>query len=299
MNQLNKTSLILNEPNKIIGLPEFYYRRRNCDTNLNSNTPANRYQIQKRIQKTVRVDSSLYTSNLAPFSVYQKPTKKTYNVCWNQMSDRVSPSYQPNIVPTGFYHSINNRRHSVTSSRPGGQNPGGYGVDIKHNSYDRYLNRLKGKGPLRRGPVPNILAAPEIKFNRAYPIYGGKVMKTSIIAGCNCPVENRKVDDEVKIFDNPLFQPEEINSSDSLIGRQVFALYKTNQFKQGQILSFDNESALIEWNDGTTSRVVWANIKLFNRCVENVCQEKDTSRIDSFAAIDLLDVTSFYADNTY
>jgi len=186
--QDEKTSIMYNYPNKLIGLPLFYYRWRSCDTNLNSNTAANRYQIQKRIQKTVRVDSSLYTANLAPFHVYQKPTEKTQNVCWNQMSDRALPSYQPNIVPTGFYHSLNNKHHSVTSSRPGGQNPGGLGVDIKHNSYDRYLNRLKGKGPLRREPIPDSLAAPQIKFNPAYPVYGAKVMKTSIITGCNCPV---------------------------------------------------------------------------------------------------------------
>ena len=33
--------------------------------------------------------------------------------------------------------------------RPGSTSAPGVGVDIKHNSYDRYLAKLKGRGPLR------------------------------------------------------------------------------------------------------------------------------------------------------
>lgn len=56
-----KTSIVYNNPNKLIGVPPYYYRLRSCDTNLTSNTPANQYQIQKQIQNTVRVySSSLY-----------------------------------------------------------------------------------------------------------------------------------------------------------------------------------------------------------------------------------------------
>jgi len=33
--------------------------------------------------------------------------------------------------------------------RPGAGSPGGIGVDIKHNCYERYLNRIKAKQPLR------------------------------------------------------------------------------------------------------------------------------------------------------
>lgn len=190
---VEKTGLVINEPNKILGLPPFVYRCRNCDTNLTGNTVYDRYQRQKIIQKTVRLYASLYTANKAPLVAYKKPTTVTRGVCWNQMSDQPFPSVQPNIVPTGFYHSINNLRHSVTSSRPGGQNPGGVGVDIKHNSYDRYLNRLKGKGPLRRGRIPKTMALPNIPFNNAFPVYGGKLFKQNIITGCNCPDDEKKI----------------------------------------------------------------------------------------------------------
>ena len=180
----NKTAIVYNDPNKIVGLPPYYYRLRSCDTNLNGNTPADQYQKLKLIQKTVRVPASLYTANLGPLTAYKKPTAATYNVCWNQMSDRPVPSVQRVTVPTGSNNSLNSRHYSVTSSKPGSQTPGGKGCDIKHNSYDRYLNRLKGKGPLRRGIVPPAFGAP-IPFNPAFPIYGGKTMKTSIIDGCD------------------------------------------------------------------------------------------------------------------
>ena len=161
---------------------EYYYRLRSCDTNLNSNTPANQYQRQKLIQNTVRVASSLYTMNLGSLNAYTRPTSATYNVCWNQMSDRPIPSVQKTYVPT---YGSSSTRHTVTGPRPGAQSPGGVGCDIKHNSYDRYLNRLKGKAPLRRGIIPPDFGAP-IPFNRALPIYGGKTTKTSIINNCNC-----------------------------------------------------------------------------------------------------------------
>jgi len=189
-----KTSLINNSTdgtlNNIQQIPPFYYRWRNCDTNLTSNTPANQYQRQKLIQNTVRVHSSLYTTNLGSLSAYTKPPTEPYGgVCWNQMSDRPFPSVQHTYVPTGRNSTLNKRNTSVTSSRPGGQSPGGVGCDIKHNSYDRYLNRLKGKSSLRRGALPPGFGGPEIPFNVAYPIYGGKVMKTSIVNNCNCPIE--------------------------------------------------------------------------------------------------------------
>jgi hypothetical protein len=209
-----KTSIVYNEPNKIFGLDPFYYRYRNCDTNLTANTPANRYQRQKIIQNTVRVYASLYTANKGPLAAYKRPGPETYGVCWNQMSDRPVPSVQRATVPTGFYHALNNKHHSVTSSRPGCQTPGGVGCDIKHNSYDRYLNRLKGKGPLRRGRIPADFIAPQLPFNRAYPIYGAKLFKQNIVTGCNCPID---ADKNLNIFNDPLYQEQ----ADVVIGFQI------------------------------------------------------------------------------
>lgn len=204
-----KTSIVFNNPNKEVGLPPYYYRYRDCDTNLNGNTPADQYQKLKLIQNTVRVQGSLYTANLGPLSAYKKPTAATYGVCWNQMSDRPVPSVQRASVPTGYNTSMNRRHTSVTSSKPGSQTPGGIGCDIKHNSYDRYLNRLKGKGPLRRGKIPATFGAP-IPFNPAYPVYGGKTVKTNIVTGCDCPIGTPAsyFQQDINAYNDPNYQPD-------------------------------------------------------------------------------------------
>lgn len=117
------------------------------------------YQTQKKIWNTVRVPSSLYQNDLTAVSVFQRPILKT-RVNWNQMSDRALPHGQ----------------HG---------NPASYGVDVKHNSYYRYYNRLKGKGPARAQPWPKEFGKQNLPFNYAYPVYGNKLFKTNIL-GMKC-----------------------------------------------------------------------------------------------------------------
>ena len=233
---VGKTSLVFNNLNKLVGLPPYYYRYRVCDTNLNGNTPADQYQKLKLIQNTVRVQASLYTANLAPLSAYKKPISDPnagfYGVCWNQMSDRPVPSVQRASVPTGYNTSMNRRHTSVTSSKPGSQTPGGIGCDIKHNSYDRYLNRLKGKGPLRRGKIPATFGAP-IPFNPAFPVYGGKTVKTNIVSGCDCPIgtPSSYFQQDIYAYSDPNYQPYPNNNYYVYsVGSLVYAKYSTNHF---------------------------------------------------------------------
>jgi hypothetical protein len=262
----NKTAIVYNEPNKIVGLPPYYYRLRSCDTNLNGNTPADQYQKQKLIQKTVRVPASLYTANLGPLTAYRKPTAATENVCWNQMSDRPFPSVQRVTVPTGSNNSLNSRRHSVTSSRPGCQTPGGKGCDIKHNSYDRYLNRLKGKGPLRRGPVPPTFGAP-IPFNPAYPVYGGKTMKTSIIDDCVCPIGANVYEQDKQIYNDPLWQPDPSAGYGFNVGTYVYAIQKGNDFYTRAIVTNVSYGVYtIRFDNGTTQPATNSELKIYFPC---------------------------------
>lgn len=204
MNQL--TCIVENPPHsKQLGIPPYYYRYRSCQSTFPNRTqssvlgttPANQYQNQKIMQHTVRIDTSLYLANKAPLAGYERPIAKPddglYGVCWNQMSDRAVPSVQRATIPTGQYSATNRRHTSVTSSKPGSQTPGGKGCDIKHNSYDRYLNRLKGKGPLRRGVIPPHFGKP-VLFNPAFPIYGGKTTKTNIISNCACEPTTRELE---------------------------------------------------------------------------------------------------------
>jgi len=266
-----KTSIVYNDPNKLVGLDPYIYRYRTCDTNLTSNTPANRYQRQKLIQNTVRVYASLYTANLAPLAAYAKPTRATNNVCWNQMSDRPFPSVQKVTVPTGFFNSLNNKHYSVTSSRPGGQTPGGVGCDIKHNSYDRYLNRLKGKGPLRRGRVPETIILPNIPFNPAFPIYGGKLFKTAIVSGCKCP------DDIINPYNNPFYKEVEEVIPGFIVGQSVYALKNNSTTYVKAIINIVNSAGTydIMFEDGIMKYgVAFDDLKTYYPCHCNTDTEK-------------------------
>lgn len=132
-------------------------------------SPAAQYQRLKIIQNTVRVPSSLYSMNIGALTVFERPINGA-TVNWNQMSDRAVPHKQ-----TAKYSMS-----SSVSVRPGNMSPGGVGCDIKHNSYDRYLARLKGSRSLRKEKLPENYGVENIPFSYIMPVYGGKVVKTSI-----------------------------------------------------------------------------------------------------------------------
>lgn len=138
-----------------------------CVGKLSLLDPESQYQRLKIIQNTVRVPASLYSMNIGALTVYQRPGLMRVN--WNQMSDRTHAHMQ---------RSSMSMRSSV-SVRPGNISPGGIGCDIKHNSYNRYIAKLKGKKPLRREIVGCDYGG-YIPFNMGFPIYGGKTVKTSI-----------------------------------------------------------------------------------------------------------------------
>jgi hypothetical protein len=262
MTSISKTAIVYNNCSKSQNLPEYYYRCRKCDTNLTSNTPANQYQRLKLIQNTVRVYASLYVSNLGSLAAYRQPTQVTHGVCWNQMSDRPVPSIQKAVVPTGSNSSLNRRHTSVTSSKPGSQSPGGIGCDIKHNSYDRYLNRLKGKGPLRRGVIPPTFGLP-IPFNPAYPVYGGKVTKTSIVSDCYCPVQatpQEILNQNIQIYNNPYWQPELQTTYSFKVGDLVYAKQDgTSYYSKATITNVENGIYTIQFENGYVQTVTNIN----------------------------------------
>jgi hypothetical protein len=279
-----RTSLIVSsaENAKLLGIQPSFYRLRNCDTNLNSHTPANQYQIQKLIQNTVRVYSSLYTMNLAALNAYEVPDTNyqvvdiagtnyltSPGVNWNQMSDRRQPHKQF-ATASGSTYGASSTRRTVTRLQPGALSPGGHGVDIKHNSYDRYLNRLKGKGPVRRGPIPPTFGAP-IPFNRALPIYGGKTVKTSIVSNCNCPIVATPISEQSEklIYEVP---PSEYEINNVVfkfnVGQTVYALQECNTYEKATIIAIDSECGTftVQYEDGCTQVVTENQLKIYFDC---------------------------------
>jgi len=101
--------------------------------------------VSKQIQKTVRVSSSEYLMNKVSLNVGEE-RKGIIDGSWNQSSDRLQAAIATAVVPTRG----NSTTRSITRLRPGSLRPGGKGVDVKHNSYDRYLARLKGRKVLRQ-----------------------------------------------------------------------------------------------------------------------------------------------------
>ena len=115
----------------------------------------------------VRIDSPTQitmSANATASSSSESITSSVENVRWNQSSDRLVQSISTAVVPSRG----NSTSGSITRLRPGSLRPGGKGVDVKHNSYHRYLARLKGRKILRQQPEPssgNYEDVDNIKFN--------------------------------------------------------------------------------------------------------------------------------------
>lgn len=116
-------------------------------TNLDVSSSLDNDSTQKIIQNQVRVPGSLYTMNLASLTSGNSTKNKKP---WNNASDR--------------YYDYNLSKNKEK------------GVDIKHNSYDRYLNRKKSNNLKTEQ-----LVEPPIK-----PLYGNKIRKFGLITNANC-----------------------------------------------------------------------------------------------------------------
>lgn len=132
-----------------------------CDWNKNKTT-------QKKIWGLVRQSSSSYQGTTSSVTVIgplnginsNKPLMKYSGVNWNQSSDR-------NVASVEQRHVSRNR----TRLRPGSFASGNSaGVDIKHNSYARFLARKKGK---HLTTIPNLSQGP-YTLNLDKPNQGNK-----------------------------------------------------------------------------------------------------------------------------
>jgi hypothetical protein len=276
---------------------------RNFNKNLAGNDLASQYQRQKIIQNTVRVYSSLYTMNLAGLSGYQKPLNvpqlveqagtsyivpaKTY---WNQMSDRARPSNQVTKVASGATYHSSSTRHTITRNRPGAMSPGGIGVDIKHNSYDRYLNKIKGKAPLRRGAInPSTISS---------PFYGGKFVKTTIINKCDCPEEDNQ-DKLIYGSINSVLQDTILSVRYTFnIGDFVWAKkYETDtNLYKGEIVDIMDELYVVKFEDNIISNIPYCELTVYFKCdctpslsfVEQLLLNNPNNKINSLTCTELL-----------
>tara|TARA_B100000902_G_scaffold381069_2_gene417143 strand:- start:81 stop:671 length:591 start_codon:yes stop_codon:yes gene_type:complete len=120
---------------------------------------------QQKIQNTVRVPVGLYLNNLASLTVRgdavkNMPTEQNNFVNQSQASDRANLSVQKQIANPRL--------------RPGKLGPGGVGVDVKHNSFDRILARKKAQNVRTDSTAVST------------PKYGNRVKKYGIVTQRDC-----------------------------------------------------------------------------------------------------------------
>ena len=127
----------------------------------------------RRMYNYVRVPGSLYTGTSGALSTFSGSRGGAFGLRWNQSSDKRLAHVGKAIVPSRG----NSTRTSITRHRPGAGAPGGVGVDIKHNSFQRYLNRKKG-ATVPSGPYVGAEVNPKAITNN-------KVQKSSIITTKN------------------------------------------------------------------------------------------------------------------
>ena len=133
-------------------------------TSCNGSGSINNEANQKRMWNQVRVPGSLYTMNAAALANTQLISA---TLGWNQSSDKRLESIQTAYHPTRG----SSKRSTLTSLKPGSCAPGGKGVDIKHNSYDRYLNKLKG-GTIAASQNKHVINNPNQLFGNKTQAYG-------------------------------------------------------------------------------------------------------------------------------
>lgn len=108
---------------------------KNCEMDTTLRNQFTHLNNQKKITNLVRISSSLYQHNISSAAVIAQ-TKCANKPAWHQSSDRIIAGQPTAYVPR--------RRMGI---RPGGLGTGGKnasGVDVKHNSYARFLARKRG-----------------------------------------------------------------------------------------------------------------------------------------------------------
>tara|TARA_Y100000816_G_scaffold180734_1_gene130782 strand:- start:2012 stop:2578 length:567 start_codon:yes stop_codon:yes gene_type:complete len=152
---------------------------------------------EAKIQNQVGVSQSQMLSVLSSFNIreIQNSTGETnrtrssrifgskYNLRNQSDRIRVSSNTSNNVVTRG-----NSVKRSVTSNRPGSSVPGGFGVDVKHGSYSRYLGKIKANNI--KSNDPGTREDMNINMARQRPAMNNKNYTFSIIntRKCNnCP----------------------------------------------------------------------------------------------------------------
>ena len=135
--------------------------------------------LNQRITKSVGQSESQYLGNLGSLEVWRDSSCGQIGTIQHtnkasQASDRYYKARVPMsaVIPTRG----NSTKRTKTSLRPGALGPGGRGVDVKHNSYARYLAKKKGGiilGDRRPSSIKHLKGIVNNKFMKPRVVAGG------------------------------------------------------------------------------------------------------------------------------
>ena len=130
-----------------------------CHSCQDVSSSINQIQIQKKLQNQLGVYSSLFSMNLASLYVGNDISGNNFPARFEfNQSDRLNP------------HGLKKVNTVKTSIKPN------YGIDVKHGSYDRYLNRKKSQ--YLKTENKNLLS-------NQLPLWGNKTQMIGLI-NTNC-----------------------------------------------------------------------------------------------------------------
>ena len=166
----------------------------NCDNVSSTKVIRNERYIQNfvGVNQSLRINelNSITTSsdylNLSPNnSGIPRPSSREWssiNNLRNQSDRRIPHGMRFNYVPTRG----NSLRSTVTSNRPGAMSSGGKGVDVKHNSYYRYLAKLKGQTISLGSNNGVVNEEPENTYYGTANVNNNKTRRFTLVNTSNC-----------------------------------------------------------------------------------------------------------------
>ena len=126
-----------------------------CNTPCINNSSFYKLATERKIKNLSRMSGSQFMDAYVSLVVAQNVVQQSQPVArtnvtstWGSpyylrgQSDRALPSNSSKFINVPTRGS--STRTTITSNKPGGMDPGGSGVDVKHGSYNRYLAKKKG-----------------------------------------------------------------------------------------------------------------------------------------------------------
>lgn len=139
-----------------------------CNTHCINNSSFYKLATERKIKNLSRMSGSQFMDAYVSLVVAQNVVQQSQPVALtNVTSTWGSPNYlrgqSDRALPSNSSKFINvptrgsSTRTTITSNKPGGMDPGGSGVDVKHGSYARYLAKKKGIHFAKRLATSNLI----------------------------------------------------------------------------------------------------------------------------------------------